>query len=398
MAILLGNIAAAQGDGTDMSRSENTNKWSRRKWVRYNTRSKLTDAQMKEVNFGFEIPAYTSGTIPRLQDNRLWKYLQPRKGTDPSRMGDMEGYDHYAQSKFLKIIPSYSNNNVYIKESLILSMETLEDGGNAATSVKLSELKANNLNNYYSLNGLPIVFLFINEAKTGSYLDPSYVVYTGQTFGDTVERSSLKIEWATLNTGLPSEMTDGSKWRCAAFCCTKTPTFTPRKFYAYSTYDLGYLIPLTMNEKNLNTSEIILNVYEATPLPAQGVYGFSAGFSLTDWRVEMLTLRCTGYDVANVQMKFELVVKNPSWPVSSPEKVIGSHSNTAVEGTWSQVSGSSLYGLTVGSAAMTPNYSSNYSSVYNPANGDKLYVRVYMKQAGSGTVYGQSIDVGLTTY
>jgi hypothetical protein len=398
MAILLGNIAAAQGDGTDMSRSENTNKWSRRKWVRYNTRSKLTDAQMKEVNFGFEIPAYTSGTIPRLQDNRLWKYLQPRKGTDPSRMGDMEGYDHYAQSKFLKIIPSYSNNNAYIKESLILSMETLEDGGNAATSVKLSELKANNLNNYYSLNGLPIVFLFINEAKTGSYLDPSYVVYTGQTFGDTVERNSLHIEWATLNTGLPSEMTDGSKWRCAAFCCTKTPTFTPLKFYAYSTYDLGYLIPLTMNEKNLNTSEIVLNVYEATPLPAQGMYGFSAGFSLTDWRVEMLTLRCTGYDVANVQMKFELVVKNPSWPVSSPEKVIGSHSNTAVAGTWSQVSGSSLYGLTVGSAAMTPNYSSNYSSVYNPANGDKLYVRVYMKQAGSGTSYGQSIDVDLKTY
>lgn len=398
MAISMSQIAQSIGDSTDMSRSENVNKWSKRKFVRYASRAKLTDAQMKEVNYGFEIPAYTSGLIPRLPNDRLWKYLQPRVGTDPSRMGDMEGYDHYAQGKFLTIIPSYSNKNVYIKETLILSMETQEDGGNAATSVKLSELKANNLNNYFNLNGLPIVFLFANESKTGTYLEPSYMVYTGQTFGDIVERSSLRIEWATQTTGLPSEMTNGSKWRCAAFCCTKTPTFTALKFYNYGDHDLGYLIPLTMNEKNLDTSEIVLNVYSTIPLPAQGLYAVSAGFSLTDWRVEMLTLRCTGYDVANVQMKFELVVKNPSWPVSSPEKVIGSHSNTAVTGTWSQVSGSSLYGLTVGSAAMTPNYSSNYSSVYNPANGDKLYVRVYMKQAGSGTVYGQSIDVDLTTY
>lgn len=397
MAISMTQIAQSIGDSTDMSRSEEANKWSKRKFVRHESRAKLTDAQMKEVNYGFEIPAYTSGTIPRIQSNRLWKYLQPRIGIDPSRMGDMEGYDHYAQGKFLTIIPSYSNKNIYIKETLTLSMETQEDGGNASTSVKLSELKANNLNNYFNLNGLPIVFLFINEANTGTYLNPSYMVYTGQTLGDTVERGSLRIEWATLTTGLPSGMADGSKWRCAAFCCTKTPTFTPLKFYNYGDYDLGYLIPLTMNENNLDTSEIVLNVYSSTPMPVQGLWAHSAGFSLTDWRVENIWLLCSSYDVAEVNMTFELVVKNPSWPVSAPEKVIGNHGAEAT-GTWVRQSGSQYYELIVNSARMYPDYHSDYSSVYNPDNGDKLYVRVYMKQAGSGTIYGQSIDVALTTY
>lgn len=399
MAISMSQIAQSIGDSTDMSRSENVNKWSKRKFVRYASRAKLTDAQMKEVNYGFEIPAYTSGTIPRLQENRLWKYLQPRSGIDPSRMGDMEGYDHLAQRKYLKIIPSYSNKNIYINEGLTLSMETQEDGGNAGTSVKFSELKASSPNAYSGwLNGLPIVFLFVNESKTGTNLEPSYVVYTGQTFGDTVIRGSLKVEWATSTAGLPSDMTNGSKWRCAAFCCTNTPTFSALKFVSFSTYGsgLGYLIPLNTDETNLETSEIVLNVYSSTPMPAQGLYGVSANFVIEDWRVQDLVLRCSSYDVANVHMKFELIVKNAGWPVSSPEKKIGEHSSTQVAGTWAKVSGSNLYGITVNTISMSPNYSSGYSNVYNPANGDKLYVRVYMKQAASGTSYGQSIDVALT--
>jgi hypothetical protein len=47
---------------------------------------------------------------------------------------------------------------------------------------------------------------------------------------------------------------------------------------------------------------------------------------------------------------------------------------------------------------MEPDYKNDYSRVYNPANGDKLKVLVYMKQKGSGTSYGQSIDVDLKTY
>lgn len=396
MAISLGTISQTIGDSTDMSRSENINKWSRRKFVRHSSRKKLTDAQMAETNFGFSVPAFTGGTIPRSQENRVWEYLKPRSGIDPSRMGDMEGYDHYAQKKYVKVIPSYSNNNIYIGESLILSMETQDDGGNLSTSVKLSELKASAPNAFNGLiDGLPIVFLFTNEGNTGTYLEPSYVVYTGQTMGDTIIRSSLKIEWAELNSGLPSGMTDGSKWRCSAFCCTNTPTFTPLKFYNYGDYDLGYLIPLIMNDDNLDASEPLFNVYRTVPLPAQGIYAVSAEFSTGDWRVQNILLNCSSYDSDSINMRFELVVKNPSWPASSQERVIGSNNDNNVY-TWGRLEGSSLYyRITVGSVRMLPDYGSNYSEVYNPENGDKLYVRIYMKQAGAGTAYGQSLDVPL---
>lgn len=399
MAISLSNIAQTIGDTTDMSRSENVNKWSKRKFVRHSSRGRLTDAQMAEVNYGFEVPAYTGSTIPRIQENRAWKYLQPRSGIDPSRMGDMEGYDHLAQRKYVKVILSRSNNHIYINEGLILSMETQDDGGNLSTSVLLSALKASAPNAYNGLiNGLPIVFLFANEANTGTYFEPTYMVYTGQKMGDTIERSSLRIEWATATTGLPSGMLNGSQWRCAAFLCTKTPTFTPLKFYNYGDYDLGYLIPLTMNEGHYDDAEPLFNVYDSVPLPAQGLYGVSAEFSLGDWRVGNLLLNCSSYDTPSVNMKFELVVKNASWPVSSPEKVIGSNNYDEVY-TWGNLSGSNiLYRINVDSIRMSPDYSSNYSDVYNPSAGDRLYVRVYMKQAGSGTVYGQSIDVALSAY
>ena len=151
-----------------------------------------------------------------------------------------------------------------------------------------------------------------------------------------------------------------------------------------------------MNEDNLDASEPVFNVYRTFPLPAQGLYAVSAGFSIGDWRVEDILLNCSSYDSDSVNMRFELVVKNSSWPVSSPERVIGSNSDDNVY-TWGRLEGSTIYyRINVGSVRMLPDYGSNYSEVYNPDNGDKLYVRVYMKQAGSGTAYGQSLDVALT--
>ena len=107
MAINMSTIATMIGDSTDMSRSGNINKWSKRKFVRHSSRSKLTDAQMAEVNYGFDIPVFTRSTLysATLPSQRVWKYLMPRSGTDPSRMGDMEGYFHNAQKKNTRLVP-----------------------------------------------------------------------------------------------------------------------------------------------------------------------------------------------------------------------------------------------------------------------------------------------------
>ena len=75
-----------------------TNKWSRNKPVRVNTQQALTDAQMKSVNFGLQMPSYYPQDFKGAINNATYTYLPPRPGTDWCRITDFNNYSHIAVS------------------------------------------------------------------------------------------------------------------------------------------------------------------------------------------------------------------------------------------------------------------------------------------------------------
>ena len=81
-----------------MCKSNKINKWSFRKPVNSDELTKLTDSELYNINDGFRL--YTFNTpqamLYELQHenvSRIWEY---EERTEPYRLGDFEGYDHYA--------------------------------------------------------------------------------------------------------------------------------------------------------------------------------------------------------------------------------------------------------------------------------------------------------------
>lgn len=119
------DIAQVLGDSTDVCKSPNINMWSARKPIRHPSRTKLTDAQMAQYNYGFAISATDDvpsdesvfDTDPNQTLNKaiasggLWTYLRPRGSEygEHSRFLDFEGYNHYAPAPYSVIIGTTTN-------------------------------------------------------------------------------------------------------------------------------------------------------------------------------------------------------------------------------------------------------------------------------------------------
>ena len=119
------DIAQVLGDTTEMAKSEKINEWSGRKPVRSASRSRLTDAQMAALNFGFNIGGIDGNnnatavfdTDPNAALNKAiasegkWEYLRPRGSAynEHERMSDFDGYNHNAPSPYRCFIPLTTN-------------------------------------------------------------------------------------------------------------------------------------------------------------------------------------------------------------------------------------------------------------------------------------------------
>lgn len=388
MAINLSTIASSIGDSTDMSRSEQVNKWSKRKFVRHSSRSKLTDAQMKEVNYGFNIPVFTLSNLVdgTTQTQRTWTYLQPRSGTDPSRMGDMEGYDHYARKKTVYFIKDGATYAIYLNSFSSLRLDELNDGGDT-NAVKIADLKASGVTTSYQggLVGLEVVIAFMDVNSNGKdYV--THVLRTGTKVAENYVTSKIEV---TSVAGL----TAGKQKRLVAFACTDPSPLTLGVMHDATTLTsgAGWLIPLNMTEANLDISEPVYTIYQTTPLPATSVYITFATYSIGDGRAENVTITCKSYSAASVQMKFELAVRSAQ---TGKDTVIGSNTENAVR-TWERYN-NSMYAITYDSIRLLPSDNTDISDYYNPASGDKLILRAYIKQSGSGTTYGAYTEGAFT--
>lgn len=372
MAILLGNIAIAQGDGTDMSRSENTNKWSKRKWVRYNSRSKLTDTQMKEVNYGFDIPVFTRSTLygATLPSDRVWKYLQPRSGTDPSRMCDMEGYFHNAQKKNIRLVPPYSNNEMYINEVFRFGMETEVSGTDSTLGLKVADLRATG--SYTgSIIGLSIVLVFFERNSNGNDY-AKYAFNTGWTVSEVIEIGHFE-----LDNLLP--FAANSVYTIAAFASTNVKSMTVGQLYTLtdSAPDMGYLIPLSMDEDDMSKSEVEITFLAKRPvvLPLEDFRIWQArisGKNGTTWTISesIFIMLANDLKASKYNMKIKLYDDN------------GHSSTQTIRSEWSENTGSDYIGYDY--------ICSYFYFTFTPFSGfdytnDTLYVDIYIEVTdGSG--------------
>lgn len=262
MAINMTQIAQAVGDTTDMSRAESTNPWSKRKWVRYNSRQKLSDAQMAEVNYGWQIPVFTRSLLfgATTPSQRVWKYLAPRDGVDITRMGDMEGYEHSAMQKNTVLIPPYSNNEMYLDQVFSFGLETETVGIESTNGLKIADLKPSGTSYAGPIIGLKLVLIFFEHNSNG-YDYARYVANTGWTVREVIERGSIKIY-----DSLP--FAHNSKYTIAAFACTDVTSMNAEALYEITDYspNMGYLIPLSMNEKEMDKSEVTITFLREMPV------------------------------------------------------------------------------------------------------------------------------------
>lgn len=384
MAISMSQIAQSIGDSTDMSRSENVNKWSKRKFVRYASRAKLTDAQMKEVNYGFEIPVLTRSLLygSTLPSQRVWKYLVPRIGVDPSRMGDMEGYYHSAMKKNVRLIPPYSVNEMYLNETFTFGLETVTEGVDSPSGLKIADLHATSTSYTGSILGLTIVLVFF-ERNSNGYDYGKYAVNIGWTVREVIERSSIK-----LDNLLP--FAANSVYTIAAFASTDVSSMNEGTLYEMTDYspNMGYLIPLSMDEDDMSESEVAITFLEKRPiiLPIDDFRIWQArisGKNSAEWIISSsnFIMLANGLEQFKYNMKIRLYDNN-------------GHSNTQyIRSEWSE------------------DYNNNYSRydficsyfyfTFTPFSGfdysnDRLYVDLWIEDRdGSGNYVELQMGVGL---
>ena len=110
---LVGNtLGVASKDVGTLCSSSLINKWSKYKPVRYNTTSPITDSQIKEVNYGFDIANMVkTDAVSAASIN--WNYLKPLGGANsPYRLGDFRSYEHTATHVY-DLVDNYESINIY---------------------------------------------------------------------------------------------------------------------------------------------------------------------------------------------------------------------------------------------------------------------------------------------
>lgn len=112
------------GDATNVLGSffaVSINKWARYKPVIYATTAKLTDAQLKSVNYGLSMPSATAFTqnLATIQAvcNKSWVYNCPTGGaSQPLRVSDFCGYYPNAEAPIQVVGTSWEVNKAISKE------------------------------------------------------------------------------------------------------------------------------------------------------------------------------------------------------------------------------------------------------------------------------------------
>lgn len=150
VAAVLGRASTDEGclcaDVTDVGCNDpggKVNKWARHKPVRFAKLGKLTDENLKAVNFGLGVTTIGATTaldcLAQAQNNNgVWPYLAPTGGqNEPLRIHDFDQYNNIAIEPFAVSASSYASNNGNIKRITIY----IDDNEFEGSEIKLKELE-----------------------------------------------------------------------------------------------------------------------------------------------------------------------------------------------------------------------------------------------------------------
>ena len=111
VAMVRDELGAASNDVGQLCIHPNVNKWSKWKPVRYSSVVPITEEQLKDTHYGFDIPyGFKADSIIL---STAWGYLKPRGGSvtpiEPYRLGDFRNYNKLAIMPIEAEIPNEIN-------------------------------------------------------------------------------------------------------------------------------------------------------------------------------------------------------------------------------------------------------------------------------------------------
>lgn len=122
--ITFADVARMTGVTTDFGRNPNAdiNMWSARKFVRSNSKKRLSDDDMARLNYGFNISGNSDTAVYEADPDKAlskaiasggkWTYLRPRglAYNEPTRLKDMEGYNSKAEAPYVVSLETTTTN------------------------------------------------------------------------------------------------------------------------------------------------------------------------------------------------------------------------------------------------------------------------------------------------
>lgn len=264
------------------------NIWSRKKPVRYNKLTELTDNEYKSVSFGL---TYEVGGA---NDYGVWSYLPPRGEEEPYRSTDFNGYSHYMETGLcLKNKPSVISKDLFNdKTDLVL---LLEDNPNMITCYDFKDTLLKNWN----------IRLFITSSDgSGKYF----------VIDIPVDKQSLKftVPFINLTTNL-----GGGIYSWILYIASKSggtfQGFFPQKYYRGT-------LKLTSN-----TGISVTNILSSYIIDNGVRYHLSDYYAGSGSRILDLTNQDFRFDVLNMDNKSSYVIGSNNmffqfrWPGSNKQ-------------------------------------------------------------------------------
>lgn len=294
---LVGNtIGLASNDVGTLCSSIKINKWSKHKPVRYTTTSPLTDAQLKDVNYGLNVTSNTN-----LDSPTEWTYLRPSGGyAQPYRLGDFRGYNHQARPFLWLNDYEWNYYDIITPADIVIVPAFMfgtgsADGQGGAGGGNIDLLpKDFNLPDYGgSFENFYIGLYYKVDSGT------SYYCYSDKTIGQATSSNALTINFQIGENGqtttqfteyIQNNMSVNDVWEMTPFMCLTRAAqqtkftfpngqkfyFTKKNVYAEQTKTMWKKLNMFVNGSinftnytktiNLGNAGIYSNVTSSTPV------------------------------------------------------------------------------------------------------------------------------------
>lgn len=269
--ISITDISVVLGDTTDLSRSENINKWAKFKPVRrtFNVGSRPSDwwkaddgwCGLSVANAKISSTTDVSNIASKYSsaNDNGWEYLPPRKGIDASRVLDFKGYNHYV----LPFVTGYTMPYVWAK-----------DAGNFQVSFKHT-ITDNEDADFLSYKDLPFENYYLGLALVGESNGKVYRCTNPNTIEDRDE-----TQGSSMNMTFPVANVEIGKYMAYPFMSDKSMSILDGGFVAANVYTLPSCGGFAIEIKNKSVTIQIQGIFSEKE--SSGFYSMTYTITITN--------------------------------------------------------------------------------------------------------------------